>query len=287
MYFKGAAQEHLSLSELDKSNANLIKTPLESGLSLLWFTADGNKLIIDGVPYTFDENQVLCLTEFHKLEIVHISKVKFVRFNRPFYCILDHDPQVGCRGVLFFGAAELPVFNIPVNELEKFDILWRMFMMEFQSRDNLQIEMLQMMLKRLLILGTRIYKEQSRTTNVDIESTDLIREFNYLVDVHFRTKHTVAEYATLLHKSPKTLSNYFSNNYNKSPIKIIQDRIIMEARRLLLYSEKPIKEIAYEIGFESIQSFSRFFKGKEGISPSKYKVINEKGSIDNFQGNID
>jgi AraC-like DNA-binding protein len=75
----------------------------------------------------------------------------------------------------------------------------------------------------------------------------------------------------MLNKSPKTLSNLFKKYNEKSPLQIIQDRTILEARRLLRYSDKSIKEIAYEIGYEDIQSFSRFFKKIEGVSPSDFK----------------
>ena len=87
----------------------------------------------------------------------------------------------------------------------------------------------------------------------------------------------MAEYANLLNKSPKTISNIFSLLGTKSPLQYIQDRKMLEARRLLNYSSRQIKEIAYEIGFEDIQAFSRFFKKQEGISPSKFKEKNQSG----------
>jgi AraC-like DNA-binding protein len=72
-------------------------------------------------------------------------------------------------------------------------------------------------------------------------------------------------------KVQKTLSNLFKNTTKIITLQIIQDRTILEARRLLRYSDKSIKEIAYEIGYEDIQSFSRFFKKIEGVSPSDFK----------------
>ena len=102
---------------------------------------------------------------------------------------------------------------------------------------------------------------------------DIVREFNYLVEKHFKEKHSVAEYASLLNKSPKTLSNLFGKMHDRSPLKVIQDRLMLEARRLLRYTEKPISEIGYEIGFNDIQSFSRFFKKNEGRSPSEFRIV--------------
>ena len=91
------------------------------------------------------------------------------------------------------------------------------------------------------------------------------------METNFKTKKQVADYAEMLNKSPKTLSNLFKKYNEKSPLQIIQDRTILEARRLLRHSDQSIKEIAYEIGYEDIQSFSRFFKKLEGVSPSEFK----------------
>ena len=63
----------------------------------------------------------------------------------------------------------------------------------------------------------------------------------------------------MLPKSPKTLSNPFSKTYNKTPLQFIQERLILEAKRALHYTNKPIKEIAYDLGFKDLQGFSRFF----------------------------
>jgi hypothetical protein len=89
-----------------------------------------------------------------------------IHFNRAFYCIADHDSEVGCKD-FFFGASQFPKITIPNEELEKFEILWKMFAIEMESKDDLQNDMLLMMLKRLLILCTRIYKEQTELTTFD------------------------------------------------------------------------------------------------------------------------
>jgi AraC-like DNA-binding protein len=271
MKFTGTTRELLHLEILDKNNCHILKNNVETDLSALWFTeGPSNKFNIDGINYQFEKNEIVFLTEFHKVTVNNIQKARFVRFNRPFYCILDHDNEVGCKGILFFGASQLPVIKIPDDELVKFETLWKMFSIEMQSHDNLQIDMLQMMLKRFLILCTRVYKSTQNFPN-DTSTSDLIREFNFLVENHFKTKHSVAEYADLLFKSPKTISNTFLKLGSKSPLQYIQERRMLEARRLLHYSNMQIKEIAYEIGFEDIQTFSRFFKKHEGISPSEFK----------------
>ncbi|WP_271768973.1 helix-turn-helix transcriptional regulator [Aquimarina algiphila] len=270
MIFLGNIKEYLQLETINSQNNDVLKKTIESSLTILWFESDLNELIIDGKSHIFFKNQIVFLTEFHRVIIKDIKQIRFLRFNRPFYCILDHDTEVGCKGILFFGASQLPVIQIPEEEVDKFETLWKMFTIEMQSDDSLQIEMLQMMLKRYLILCARIYKSQENYPSKK-EDSDMVREFNFLVEQHFKTKHSVSEYAGLLHKSPKTLSNIFSKIGSKTPLQYIQDRKMLEARRLLHYTNKQIKEIAYEIGYDDIQTFSRFFKKQEGISPSEFK----------------
>lgn len=283
MKFIGHTQEYLFLETIDGHSCDILKEQVESSLSILWFQSDTNILIIDGKEEEFYKNQIIFLTEFHQIVPKKIGKIRFLRFNRPFYCILDHDSEIGCKGILFFGASQLPVISLDQLDLEKFDTLWKMFTIEMKSNDNLQIDMLQMMLKRYLILCARRYKSQENYPQ-ERNETDLVREFNFLVEQHFRNKHSVADYAELLHKSPKTISNIFSKMDSKSPLKYIHERISLEARRLLYYTDHPIKEIAYQLGFEDIQAFSRFFKKQEGISPSEFKEKRELGTIANSSG---
>jgi AraC family transcriptional activator of pobA len=270
MRITGRTNEFIELKELGVPDCGIFDKPEASSLTVIWFKEDNNQFIIDGKPYTFNKNQIVFLTEFHQVKVVRKEVSRFLRFNRSFYCIIDHEHEVSCKGLLFYGASNVPVVTIPDEELEHFKLVWKMFSIEMSSKDNLQMEMLRMMLKRYLILCARIYKQQEQFP-AETQNSDLIREFNFLVEGHFKTKHTVAEYAELLHKSPKTLSNIFSKAGFKTPLQYIHNRKMLEARRFLQHSERSIKEIAIDIGFEDLQTFSRFFKKNEGVSPSEYR----------------
>jgi len=127
-------------------------------------------------------------------------------------------------------------------------------------------------------LLTRLAKKQyiidKSITGGDL---DLVRRFNVLVEQNFRKYHRVTSYAGMLNKSPKTISNFFRLYNAKTPLEVIHDRINLEARRLLLYTEKTIKEIAYELGFEEHTHFSNFFRKHNGISPTHFRVVNKTG----------
>jgi len=287
MKFLGGTNEYLELCRIEKDKKGKFTELIKDGLTIIWGLSGTTRLIIDGVEYRIGKNQLVFLTEFHHVEVEEAGVTRLIRFNRPFYCIIDNDAEVGCKGILFFGASQVPVVEIPVEQTEKFEVLWKMFSIEMESKDELQFQMLQMMLKRFIILCTRLAKEQNNFIRLGKVNLDIIREFNFLVETYFREKHSVTEYAELLNKSPKTLSNLFTRFHDKTPLQIIHERILLESRRLLRYSESTIKEIAYELGFEDIQTFSRFFKSKEGYSPTDYRMNGKSsipGRIDNNRG---
>ncbi len=282
MEFFGPTEEYLSISNLKQVDAEKVNKNNRSTLSVFWNREKDTILIIDSIEYQIKPNEMIFLTEFHRVDISKIENINVLSFNRNFYCINNHDSEIGCKGVLFFGASQVPIISLSDENIEKFEILWNVFLTEIRSKDNLQIEMLQMLLKRFLILSTRIYKEQKNIVQVQVNKMDIIRNFCFLVEVHFRTKHSVSEYAELLNKPAKSLTNLFSAHIEKSPLQIIQDRIFLEAKRVLTNSEKSIKEIAFELGFDDLQSFSRFFKNKQGVSPKEFKGVSSKLNNKNY-----
>lgn len=271
MIYKGVNQEFIQLQIVNQSDTISFDTELAFPLLFVWVRGENSELQLDGEKIQLKNNTIICLTIFQNIDFRELNNARVLKFNREFYCVLDHDSEVGCKGILFYNPNQLPYFQISNEELEKFELLWEMFEIEMQSKDELQLEMLQMMLKRFIILCTRIYKLENNYLKLEQKDVDIVREFNYLVEQHFKTKHNISDYANLLNKSPKTLSNIFSQLAGKSPLRIIHERKILEAKRMLRYTDKTIKEITYELGFEDIQTFSRFFKKLENISPSEFK----------------
>ena len=242
-------------------------------IKFLW-NRNGSPLTIqiDGLDLELLPNQIITVTY---LQHVSYSKAQLpitgILFNREFYCISDHDSEVSCNGILFFGTQDIPVITIGKEQLNKFNLLHDMFIEEFSTPDNIQGDMLQMLLKRLIIMSTRLAKEQLMVKTLGNDQIDTIRRFNFLVDMHYKTKRKVSEYAELLHKSPETLSNLFSIYNQKSPQQIILDRIALEAKRLINFTDKQNQEIAYELGFNDPAHFSRFFKKMTQMTPSEYR----------------
>lgn len=272
MKFQSNINEILFIAEITPDNQYMFNQDLKTGLSVIWNVGETAMLKVDGKALQIATNNAIFFTEFHHLEELKFERLNVIQFNKPFYCVEKHDSEVGCRGILFFGASEVPKIEIKQDRLKQLQLIWEVFMMEMEEEtDNLKLEMLQIMLKRFLITCVRIYKQDSLDLPTEGSQIAIVKEFNYQVEQHFKTLTKVSDYAKLLHKSPKTLANTFSKFIDKTPIKIINERRLLEAKRLLKYSEKSIQEIAYELSFNDIQSFSHFFRTRIGQSPSAFK----------------
>jgi len=229
-------------------------------------------LTVDGLRLELKPHQIVTTTFLQHLSLDEVGHplTAFV-FNREFYCISDHDSEVSCNGILFFGTQDIPLITIPGTQLRKFDLLYEVFLEEFSTSDKIQGDMLQMLLKRLIIITTRLAKEQLIVKTLKNEQIEVIRKFNFLVDLHFKTKRKVSDYAAMLFKSPKTLSNLFSIYNQKSPQQVILERLALEAKRLMQFTDMQNQEIAFELGFNDPAHFSRFFKKMTDSTPSEYR----------------
>ncbi|AZQ45068.1 helix-turn-helix domain-containing protein [Nonlabens ponticola] len=239
---------------------------------IVWCTHGSQQIVVDGYDVTLTENQVLFCTPVNVIEIPkdNYGLIAYV-FNREFYCIKDHDSEVSCMGLLFYGSSTAPIIDLSEKEQKSMDAMLVLFQEEFEIKDNIQGEMLRTLLKRMLITGTRLVKRLENVNDMSVKQVDLIRKYNILVEQHYKEKHQVADYAEMLFKSPKTLSNFFKKHDVRSPLKIINDRITAEAKRLLLYSDKTAEEIAYELGYNEPSHFSKFFKKHAGTSPLAFR----------------
>ena len=241
-------------------------------LTIAWNTGPTQKVIIDNVSFNFPEKSFLPLMVNQSFSFNDPENIVAWQFNRDFYCIVNHDKEVGCVGFLFYGSSGNLFLNLDEKEEKKIRLLLEVFKDEFDNTDQIQEEMLRILLVRLIITLTRIAKQQYLPAGeLDDQKFEMVRKFNLFVENHYKSRHDVKFYADLLHKSPKTLSNAFAIYGNKSPLQVIQDRLTLEAKRLFYYTDKSAKEVASELGFEDAAHFSKFFKKQTSVNPSDFK----------------
>jgi len=197
----------------------------------------------------------------------------FIYYNRDFYCIQIHDKEVACDGLLYNNINNMPMTSVPPEEAPSFNTIFSQMEGEFIMKDASQEEMLRTYLKQLLIKSTRLWKKQHLNgVLAENDDPDAFRKYTQLVDAHYKQKHTVADYADLLLIAPKTLSHRFKKMNLPPPNEIIKNRIILEAKRLLVHTPMSAKEIAYDLGYDDPAYFSRLFFIKTGETPSGFRT---------------
>jgi AraC-like DNA-binding protein len=194
-----------------------------------------------------------------------------ISFNREFYCLRDHDHEISCNGILFYGAQNFSTHLLSHMEVSALNKILDLFIDEFSVKDPVHEEMLVSLLKIVIIHLTRIGKNRIKAIGGDIKEIELIRKFYLLVDGNFKEKKQVHDYAFLLNISPKKLSETFKLAKLDPPLQTIHNRITLEAKRLLVFSQKSIVEISDELGFEDPSQFSKLFKKVTLKSPSQFK----------------
>lgn len=241
-------------------------------LTIAWNTGRAQQVAIDEVSYSFPSRSVLPLVIQHSFRFERPEDIIAWQFNRDFYCIADHDHEVSCAGFLFYHSQSSLFIRLNRQEYEQLGQLKDFFIEEYGCRDHVQGEMLRVLLKRLIIKLTRIARQQQLPEiALDDPGYHLLRKFNLLVEMHYRESHLVSFYAKLLNKSPKTLANYFALHKQPSPLQVIHNRIVREAKRLLIYTDQSAKEVAYYLGFEEASNFSRLFKKATSVSPVEFR----------------
>lgn len=261
---------NMALTDAFHSNRDLQKD--KNLYKFIWVQEGTLTVEIDHVILILEKNEIIPLTPLHHIRIVEVAgKYLTLLFNSNFYCIYGHDNEVSCNGFLFNGTSRVIRLQLSEEQTSTLCEIAGKLTGEYAIKDNLQEEMLRILLKRFIITCTRIAREKYSVTNEKEKSFDIIRQFYVLVDSHFKEKKKVQDYADMLHRSPKTLTNLFSTYGLPSPLRIIHERTEAEAKRLFLYTSKSAKEIADILGFEDMPSFSRFFKNVSGESISGYR----------------
>tara|TARA_B100000809_G_scaffold265167_1_gene323150 strand:+ start:1546 stop:2394 length:849 start_codon:yes stop_codon:yes gene_type:complete len=239
---------------------------------VVWVLEGTVNFIVDTVPTKVKKNQLIFFTPHNKVELIPTDhKLIAFAFNREFYCISNHDHEVSCYGYLFYGSSSSPIITLAEKDQKSLQNLFEMLQEEFEYKDHIQGEMLRMLLKRLLINSVRLSRVVLNDITISDSHLDIIRKFNVLVEMHFKEKHQVKDYADLLFKAPKTLSNLFKQYNDKSPLQVINERLSLEAKRQLYHTDKTIDELSYELGYSEAAHFSKFFKKQVGMSPNAFR----------------
>jgi AraC-like DNA-binding protein len=265
-------QDVFSLQTVQFEKACVVNKPEQiNSYKIFWINEGKGTYHIDFESYSFDGGVLFFLSpgQVFSVDSEKISEAYQLSFVQDFYCIQTHDTEVSCNGVLFNNVYETPFVKPSEKDVKKLSFIIESLVEEFENTETAQYDMLQAYLKQFIIHSVRIRKEY-HVIKEDAE-TKLFKDFSLLVEQNFKKLHSVTDYANRLGISPKSLAKHFQKTNTKTPSDFIKNRIIIEAKRQLLYSTEAIKFIAFDLGFNDPAYFSRFFTKATGQSPKQFQ----------------
>lgn len=121
--------------------------------------------------------------------------------------------------------------------------------------------------------------EQQSPDSTSLSVPELVGRFQEMVEKNFREMHEVQQYATALAVSPDYLSKIVKKYLGTPSQEYILDKLLLEAKRLLVFTNLSSKEIAYHIHIDDPSYFGRIFKRKTGLTPNEYRERVRKSAI--------
>ncbi|CAL2104177.1 HTH araC/xylS-type domain-containing protein [Tenacibaculum sp. 190130A14a] len=204
--------------------------------------------------------------QIHSLKTSRDTEGYVISFDSAFYHLNDNFQKL-LDYPFFHSMNNTPMLQLGEKD-EKIAVAWDELFEEHKSKakDNL----LRALFEVLLIRVARVYEEPI-TSNNHIYLTYQLRKLETLIDTYYKTHRKLEDYAKLMHISSKHLNSLCKKSLNKTVMNLIHERILIEAKRLLLFTKNTVTEIAHELGFTDTSYFMRFFKKHTSFTAEMYR----------------
>jgi len=268
--------EHLI--SIEKSINYSLETPVQlSQYSIILIHKGEGIYRADFASFNFSSPTILFSTPLQTISIDQSKNIEYtvILFHGDFYCIEAHREEVACNGLLFNNIYLEPSIIISEQQHNDFCKLVQNLEEELMDPDSSEMILKSYLQVILAKCSTAKLRTQQKDTVVSAKD-EKMEQFRILLDEKYLFLHKPNDYAEILSISPNALTKKSIKYFGKTPSQLIQDRLILEAKKLLHLTTLSIKEIAYQLQFNDEYYFSRFFKKCTQISPQAFR---NKGGI--------
>lgn len=166
-------------------------------------------------------------------------------------------------------------------DVPQIETLFDWFAHELDTPERRSPMSLSAFLRLLLIAALRVHSPDASTTNT--ETTNVLREFRHLVELHYREHWQVAKYADKLGVEYDRLHRICKRETGRTPAELVHERLTAEAKARLENSGHPLKKIAEDLGFADASRFSHFFKRRTDMAPGTYRAVVSRPDSEDIQ----
>lgn len=139
---KSGGDLRLCLEDTTFDRAFFSRDRAQKYLTIAWNRGPSQRVVVDEVEHDFPADSILQLMVNQSFRFERSSDIAAWQFNREFYCIVDHDQEVGCVGFLFYGLSQTMFVSLEEKETRKIGLLLEVFRDEFATVDTIQGDML-------------------------------------------------------------------------------------------------------------------------------------------------
>ena len=257
----------------DQGEGKADKTHRHDYYTVLFVERAKGSHIIDFKTYPFQEDEIHFVSpgQAHQVNLEARPKGWAITFSKNFL-LFNNIPESFISNInLFRNVGETPPLTITPGAKEKFTLYLKEMELLFSQEIPFKRRALGALLQLFLINSTYYCRLDPVQFTQENQQVCILRDFKKLVEQKHVLWHKVNEYAESINISSKYLSSTVKNITGKTAKEFIQDRLILESKRLLLFSDLSIKQVAYQLGFEEPLHFSSFFKKQTGLSPSHFR----------------
>lgn len=264
--------EIIELANFYKKNSNILtQTHRVNFYQIIWFEEGNGKHLVDFQPVKIENNTLLFLNKnvVHQFDKMTTFKGKTILFTDNFFCRDANDASFLKNTILFNDLFEIA--QIQIHNKHLIAILNLMSEEITNTKDFQQANILRHFLHSFLLIAERERRKQNFVEMKKGVDFDYLLLFKDLLEAHFYSKKQVSYYASKLAVTEKRLNQVTANRLGKTPKQIIDERVILEAKRLLVYTNQSIKEVGFFLGFEEPTNFIKYFKKHTKTTPVEFR----------------
>lgn len=252
---------------------------VHSFYEILWFMEGTGRHTVDFVEYEVKPNTIFFLSpgQIHNFDVKEGYKGLAIKMCTDFMKDEDSMSNTLLKYNVFHTFDTAPCYNLD-NEMA--EILKRLVAdMEAESQNSGDFGNIDILKSLLRIFLVKIQRHGMQDVELHLDTMkpthQLFIQFRKMVDKEYTRLHTVQEYADRLNVAVRTLNKCVNECSHKSPLAFINDRITLEAKRMVRYTNMMIKEIAFDLGYDDPSYFVKLFKRQTGYLPSDFRELDE------------
>jgi len=239
---------------------------------LVYFAGGGGSHSIDFIHFPVQPGQLYFMIpgQVHSWDFEGQPDGFIVNFSEQYLSDFLANPRYLEQFTFFSGIAQEQVIVLPEPVRPAMEQLLQEIVREGNTADALKDDMVRTALVQLFILVNR-HTGVGTAKQTTHYNTVVLRNFQKLIDQHYKEKKLTKDYAAMLYITPNHLNALCKDVTGRSAGELIRDRVLLEAKRLLINARLTISQIATELQFMDNSYFSKFFKKYEGVTPEIFR----------------